>query len=213
VIVVIGEVHASTSGADVVPAGSTLAVAVAAAGADARVELVTRIGDDPNGDVLLLAIAAAGVGHVATLRDPARATVLVAPADDPIDLDDEPAAPDVPLPAEAPALDGADVGLALRYLPEYRVVVAVHPSPAVLAEATAAARWAGAHLVVALDPGTDAAPPDDLPADAVVLAVDGDGAGLGDAIGQYAAAVDAGRSPAEAFAATLGTGEPAGSEA
>jgi sugar/nucleoside kinase (ribokinase family) len=219
VIVVIGELHAAGGGADVAPAGLAGAVALAAAGAGARVELVTRIGDDPTGDALLLAVAAAGVGHVATLRDAAHATMVAAMPEEPVDLDDEPAgsaeqatADPSPVP-DAPTLDGADVGLALRYLPEYRVVVAAHPSPAVLTEAIAAARWAGAHLVVALDPATDATPPAEAPDDALVLAVDGDADGLGDALGRYAAAVDAGGAPAEAFATTLGAGEPVGPEA
>jgi hypothetical protein len=75
----------------------------------------------------------------------------------------------------------------------------------------AAAGWAGGHLVVVLDPAIDGTTPADLPADALVLAVDGTATGLGDPIGRYAAAVDAGQVPADAFALTLGAGEPAAS--
>jgi hypothetical protein len=185
---------------------------MAAAASGARVELVARIGDDPTGDAVLLSIAAAGVGHVATLRDPARATPVEAPDPEPTDLDEEVAEPAADDPG-GPTLDGGDVGLALRYLADYRVIVVAHPSPAVLAEAMAAAGWAGAHLVVIVDPATDAAPPADLPADALVLAVDGGATALGEAIGRYAAAVDGGTAPADAFAASLGAGEPVPADA
>ena len=212
-IVVIGAVHATGSGADVAPAGLAAGVALAASTEGARVELVTRLGDDPTGDAVLLAFAAAGVGHVATLRDPARGTTMDPPDPEPLDVDDEDGGEPAPDDLAGPILDGADVGLALRYLADYRIIVAAHPSPAVLTEATAAAAWAGAHLVVIVDPATDGAPPAELPADALVLAVDGGATALGDAIGRYAAAVDAGSAPAEAFAATLGAGEAVASEA
>jgi sugar/nucleoside kinase (ribokinase family) len=212
VIVVIGDIGAAGSVGEVSPAGMTGAVALAAATAGARVELVARVGDDPVGDGLLLAIAAAGVGHVATLRDASRQTPITGVDDEPVDLDDDAPPPAPPVDAPTPTLDGADVSLALRYLPEYRVVIAVHPSPAVLAETVAAARWAGAHLVVALDPAMDGPAPADLPADALVLAVAGDAVGLGDALGRYAAAVDRGDDPAAAFAATLGAVETASVE-
>ncbi|MEJ7697521.1 MAG: hypothetical protein WKF78_13100 [Candidatus Limnocylindrales bacterium] len=50
-------------------------VAVAAVRGGARVELISKIGDDAIGDELSLALAGAGIGHVATLRDAAHATV------------------------------------------------------------------------------------------------------------------------------------------
>jgi sugar/nucleoside kinase (ribokinase family) len=210
VIVVIGAVHASGSDGTVTPAGLAASVGIAAAAAGARVELVARIGDDPVGDAVVLAVAAAGIGHVATLRDPARPTPVESADDEPVDLDDDRA----PMPDDpaGPTLDGGDVGLALRYLAEYRVIVVAHPSEAVLAEAIAAAGWAGADLVVIVDPAVDGAPPDDLPADALVLAVDGGASALGEAIGRYAAAVDGGTAPAEAFAATLGAGDVVAAE-
>ena len=45
---------------------------MAAAAPRAAVEIVGRVGDDPDGDALMIALARAGVGHVAVLRDPAR---------------------------------------------------------------------------------------------------------------------------------------------
>jgi sugar/nucleoside kinase (ribokinase family) len=204
VIVVVGAVHACGSG-DVAPAGLAAGIAVAAVEAGARVELAARIGDDPAGDALLLALAASSVGHVATLRDASRRTPVYVADDEPIDLDDDgQARAEV---VSGPTLDGADVNLALRYLSDYRVIVAAHPSPDVLGEAIAAAGWAGAHLVVALDPAAPTAQ-GDVPGDALILAVEAGATGLGDPIGRYAAAVDAGQDPAEAFALTLGAGEP-----
>lgn len=117
-IVVIGAVVAREVGQGVAPGGLASGVALAAAAADARVELVARIGDDPAGDAVLLAFAAAGVGHVATLRDPARATPIELDDDEAIDPDPEPDAGYAGGPPEppAPTLDAAGVGLAPRYL-------------------------------------------------------------------------------------------------
>jgi hypothetical protein len=53
------------------PAGA-IATAIAAAGGS--VQLAGKLGDDPAGDRVLLALAAAGVGHAAVLRDPAMGT-------------------------------------------------------------------------------------------------------------------------------------------
>ena len=213
-IVVVGAVFARGTGPDAVPGGLAAGIALAAALAEARVELVARIGDDPAGDAVLLALAAAGVGHVATLRDPAHAT-LIAPAEaDTIDIDRDVAAEaDIPAtavpPDGAPTLDSGDVDLALRYLTDYRVIVVVHPTDAVLPEVIAAADYAGAHLVVVAGP--DAAPLDALPAAALVVeASDGSG-GFGDLLGRYAAAVDRGEAPAAAFAMLSGvasSGQP-----
>jgi hypothetical protein len=210
VIVVIGAVIADIATGKPVPDGSAAAIGRAAAGEGSRVELVARIGDDPNGDALLLAIAGAGIGHVATLRDAARATTVARALED--DLTDPEA--DAPIDDDAgtdgppgPTLDGADVGLALRYLTEYRVIVVVHPSDAVLREAVAAASYAGAHLVVVTDPTSGAGTNAALPADALVLAAAAGATGVGATIGRYAAAVDQGTDPAPAFAATLGATE------
>ena len=44
------------------------------------VQLVGRVGEDPAGEATLLALARDGIGHVATLRDPARPTPALAAA-------------------------------------------------------------------------------------------------------------------------------------
>ncbi len=204
-IVVIGEVTASGSAGEARPEGLAAAVAHGAAAEGGQVELVSRIGDDPVGDALLLAIAAEGIGHVATLRDAARSTPLVAADVEPMD----PAATDADgtEPPDAgpggPELDGADVALALRYLPEYGVVVVTHPSPTVLAEAGRAAAWASAHLVVLARPTDATEAGEGLPPDALVLIADGWATGVATTVGRYAAAVDAGSPPAAAFAAAF----------
>jgi hypothetical protein len=97
----------------------------------------------------------------------------------------------------------------LRYLTEYRVLVAVHPSAGILREARAAAEWAGATMVVVT---TDAAGvPPGLPASALVVAAEEDGGdvdGIGARLGAYAAAVDRGDAPDAAVAALAGPAEP-----
>jgi hypothetical protein len=97
-------------------------------------------------------------------------------------------------------LEAADLELALRYLPDYRVVILAQSldEPA-LAAARDAARWAGAHVIELTAPGTDATTLDD----ATVLeapAEDAEGA-FASLVGRYAAALDGGTQPAEAFAA------------
>lgn len=204
-IVVIGAVSARGIGDDVTPGGLASGIAMAAVAAEARVEVVARIGDDPTGDAILLAFAAAGVGHAATLRDAARATPIEFDDDEPIDPDPEPgaAAAGARSADAAPTLDAADVGLALRYLSDYRVIVAVHPADAeVLAEVTSAAGYASADLVVVLDP--EAAPVDEGPPGALVLEAACDATGFGDLLGRYVAAVDRGDDAATAFAMLSG---------
>src|SRR4051794_34548379 len=97
------------------PAGLACEVAVAAASRGRRVELVGRIGDDAAGDALVIALARAGVGHAAVLRDPSRPTALLTPS---TQTDDAVAAPDDSTDpfASAPRLEPADVSLALSYL-------------------------------------------------------------------------------------------------
>lgn len=201
-IVVIGAVSAREIGPEIVPGGLAAGIAVAAAATKARVEVVARIGDDPAGDAVLLAFAASGVGHVATLRDAARATLIRVEADDePIDPEpDADVAPAGDRTADtAPTLDAGDVSLALRYLSDYRVIVAVHPAePGVLAEVTAAAAYASAHLVIVTDP--DALSPGDAPSGALVVEAGSDAAGFAELLGRYVAAVDRGEDPATAFA-------------
>lgn len=198
------------------PDGLAPEIACAAAASGARVELISKVGDDPAGDTVLLALARAGVGHVATLRDPARLTPVRPRADEPTD----PADPSVDSidaghadaaatpgatassgasPAEPePTLDAADIALALRYLTDFEVLVAVHSSPDLLAEAVSAASWSGARLVVVVEPETEV--PAGLPPDALVVAATPDDAeGVGARIGRYAAALSRGDDAAAAY--------------
>lgn len=204
------------------PAGLAARIALAAAAAGADVQLVGKLGDDPAGDEVLLGLARGGVGHLAVLRDPARRTPLDAgPAGEPepdpgmppgaIVLG-EAAAPggDGAGPSAepigegtAPVLDPGDVVLGLAYVGEFRVVV-VEPVSAETAEVVVpAAAFAGAVVVGIVAPGADPpaayreatvleAPPED-PDDAFAAVV-----------GRFAAGVDAGALPGEAFRAAVG---------
>jgi hypothetical protein len=180
-----------------IPAGA----AAAAARAGATVQLVGKAGEDRAGDDLMLALARAGVGHVALLRDPAHATPIVAPVDQNDEMDDAPAdAPSV-IPsdaAERPSLDAADVELALRYLPDYTTVVVAEPQPdAVVTIVVDAAAFSGAALLLVVDRAGASAPP----ASAVVFQAPGpdpDGA-FATMLGELAAAIDRGTPIAAAF--------------
>jgi ribokinase len=206
-IVVVGNPawHAAEPAA---PAGRTCGIALAAARAGARVELVGRVGDDAAGDALLIALARAGVGHVAMLRDPARATPIVEPA---APEEEAPSADPAPAgtaidPDTAPRLEAADVALALGYLPAIDVlVVSDDVPPDVLPACLEGARFAGARPVLALRPGEDA--PVDLPPDAIVLiAPEEDGDAFAALLGRFAAALDAGGEPEAAFRAATADG-------
>jgi sugar/nucleoside kinase (ribokinase family) len=212
VIVVVGSPLVGLAEAGLRAAGIASGIARAAAAAGAEVQVVGKVGEDPGGEAVLLDLAAGKVGHVAILRDPSRATPATGPAaaDDPAFDDDAgdpaaPAAPDTMIVAAGLSLEPADIELALRYLPDYRVlVVADSLAEPSLRVALAAASWNGAALVVIVPAGSkqstaggDAtvieAPPDD-PDDAF--------AGI---IGAYAAAIDRGEEPAEAFASASST--------
>lgn len=220
-IVVIGSVTfrpAAPTGGDVVGLGGEAAIAAAATGAS--VELLAKVGEDGAGDELLLAIARGGVGHLAVLRDAARPTAL-APALDEEDLEgrDPPIGelivdpvpveptPDgrLPLPPGL-ALEAADLSLGLRYLREYRVVVAVEPladgAAAVVADA---ASFADAALVVVAIPGV---PLPEAYAGATVLEAppdDPDGA-FAALVGRFAAALDRGEPAADALRSAVAAG-------
>ena len=179
--------------------GMAARIAVAAAAAGREVQLVGKVGDDPEGDRLLLALADAGVGHVALLRDPARRTpVLTAEAPDPDDAeltpDEPPAGPTIepPDPAAWPTLEPADVELALRYLTEFRVIVVAEPRrPDLVAAAAAAAGYGEAALMVLTAHGGDG------PLGATVIEqpnADPDGA-FATLVGTLAADLDAGALP------------------
>ena len=82
-IVVIGRLAGRLADGTTVADGLAAGIAQAAVGAGAGSEIITKVGNDPAGDAVLLGLGRAGVGHVATLRDPAWATsVRAEPADD-----------------------------------------------------------------------------------------------------------------------------------
>ena len=155
------------------------AVAVRAAAVGSRVEIVGLVPDDAEGDRRILAFAAADVGHAAVLRGVTR------------------------------ALEAEDVDLALRYLPDIRVIVGVGLSEAIVAVVSEQAAWSGAALIV-VRTGKDQAGADadagaaTLPEGAVVLEAppsdpDGTFAGF---VGSFAARLDGGATAADAWAAT-----------
>jgi len=200
---------------DVLFAGGTASrVALAAAGLGRTVQLVGVTGDDPTADGVVLDLARGGVGHVALLRDPGRATPLETAGPDAID--DEPP-PDEPSPdgpdaaasapvvaASGPALEAADVELGLRYLTDFSVVVLAEPADAeTVAVVAAAARWGEARMILVV--GADQAVADGLPGDVVVFESppnDPDGA-FAALVGAFAAALDEGTDAGEAFRSSI----------
>ena len=220
--------------------GLPASIATAAAAAGRRVELVGRVGEDPAGEATLLALTRAGVGHVATLRDPTRPTQALAPPapapDDPLDqdsaaagieallLDDESGTDDPTVrtaegeggtslgPRGSATLDPGDLQLALRYLDGFSVVVVAEPlEPAGIAIAADGAAFAGAALLVLVPPDDDGR---DAPATATVLEAppsDLDGA-FARTVGTLAAELDRGGDPAAALASAVASQgwQPAG---
>jgi hypothetical protein len=209
VIVVVGSVAWREAPAG--PGGRTCDIALAAASRGAHPEIVARVGDDPAGDSLVIALGRAGVGHAALLRDPVRATPILAPAPDP---DTEPELAELladggpgsgPAILGGPRLEPADVALGLQYLTAFAVLVVADDVPAdVLPACVEGARFAGAHLVVLVPAGRPL--PGELPSDATVLAAPDteDEGAFAALVGAYAAAIDAGDAPASAFAAATG---------
>lgn len=111
----------------------SLAVAVARrlGATGVATEIVGRVGDDARGEALLLALSRSGVGHVAVLRDPARAT---------------PSGP-IGIP-----LDAADLALGLGYLHRIDALLLVDPiDAATAAAAETAAAFHGARVVIAAE--------------------------------------------------------------
>jgi sugar/nucleoside kinase (ribokinase family) len=205
VIVVVGSpVFAPGSGgARNEAAGLAAETAEAAARAGATVQLVGKVGDDPGGDEVLLALHQAGVGHAAVLRDAAHSTPRVAlpvPATDDEAMD--PAADADNADARLPtglALEAADLELALRYLTDFRVLVlADELDAAIRTVALDAAAFSGAHVVdLHADDGVPGPDAEHLTA---FDSADADPAAFGQMAGRYAAGLDAGRAPAAAFA-------------
>jgi hypothetical protein len=188
-----------------VAAGVAADIARDAAAAGGATQIVGRVGDDAAGDAVLLDLAAADVGHVAVLRTAGEPTPVA--SEPPLgDVDDEGAGPAIaddsgePLDAKAGlGIDAADLELALRYLPDYRViVVASGLDPAALETVVEAAGWSGAQLVVIDVAGTAG---DAVPADATVLAQPpAPDAAFAAVVARYAVELDRGSEPGTAFA-------------
>jgi len=204
--------------------GLPVRIARAAVAAGSPVQLVGSVGEDPAGEATLLALTRDGIGHVATRRDPARATPAMPP--DPIgpepDIDavavlgdDDGSAGSASSTALGPfgsaELDGADLDLALRYLDAVRVVVvAERLAPGATAAVQAAAAFVGATVVVLTGPATPGAPladpgtpsrSDAVPT-IVIEAPDADPDGIfARTVGSFAAALDTGADPGVALAA------------
>ena len=183
--------------------GTAARTAIAAARGGGDVQLVGKTGEDPLGDEVLMALAAAGVGHVAMLRDPDHPTPRAVAAGDAsppsamLDGDSEPPVAIVPAdPADRPALEAADVELALRYLPDQRVIVVAEPqTDAVVAVVADAADYAGAQLVVVASARSQ------RPVRALVIEPpmdDRDGL-FGSLLGELAVLLESGASPDEAL--------------
>jgi hypothetical protein len=216
VIVVIGSPVGRSTDSGISAAGVSSRIALAAARAGGVVQVVGKIGDDPVADAVALDLARGGVGHVALLRESARPTPLE-PAGDEDDGTALRAGPeDDGLPPtgaaqgnstrDGLALDAADVDLGLRSLTELGVVVVADSvSTDVVAVVSEAVDWAEARLVLVVTAGTPV--PDGLPRDVIVFEApdedpDGVFAGL---VGAFAAALDDGAEPGEAFRASIGS--------
>jgi len=217
-IVVVGHPQVARDGASFRPAGTASLVALTAAARGAGVQLLGRVGDDDPGDVLLVRLAQAGVGHVALLRDAARRTPQLAhsTAEDGFEDPDPAAGPPMALdPADSsarPALDPGDVDLGLRYISDFRVLVLAEPLAAeIVRVAVDSARYSGAELVIVVANGGSA--PEGVPPGALVLEApetDREGS-FATLLGELAAAIDAGTAPAAALdevAARLGAVRP-----
>jgi hypothetical protein len=156
-------------------------IATRAAAAGARTEVLGVTPAGEAGDRQLGELAAARVGHATVIR------------------------------SAASGIEAADLDLALRYLPEVRVIVLVSPGPALLSTAAAAASWSGASLIVVGPLEAEAAaalgPATAGPGAPIVLeppARDADGAFSG-VVAALAVRLDAGEDAAKAWRATVAT--------
>ena len=180
-------------------------IARTATAAGGAVQIVGRVGDDAAGDAVLLDLAAAEVGHVAVLRTPGEPTPVTAEPSA-REVDDERAGAAIaadsgepPIATAGLGIDAADLELALRYLPDYRVIVAAPGlDPGAMATVVAAAGWAGARLVIVDDGAVSG---EALPEDATVLAQPpAPDAAFAAVVARYAVELDRGSEPGAAFA-------------
>jgi hypothetical protein len=223
VIVVVGQpiFRESEAGAEV--DGLPARIALAASARGRQVELVGKAGEDAAGDAVVHALARGGVGHVALLREAGRPTPRAIAVDtDALEAAESEGAPTAfveagaepraleatPAAADTDAtLEAADVDLALRYLTDCSVLVLADPAAADLVHVVvAAAGWADAALIVVNPAGGML--PEGLPGDAIVFEApqaDPD-AVFATMIGEFAAALDAGADPGDAFRSSLDSG-------
>lgn len=155
--------------------GAAVAIARAASAGAAAIptamaQLIATVPPGAAGDRRLLELAEAGIGHAATLRSPAA------------------------------GLDAGDLQLALRYLPDVRVIVLAGDEPALEATAAEAAAWSSAALIVVRATSDPVGP---VTPEAIVLAAppsDPDGAFAG-VVAALAIRLDSGDAPAAAWRA------------
>lgn len=161
-------------------------IALAAAEAGGRVELVGSVGDDTDGEAVALELGRAGIGHAALLRDPAGDTPTA-------DGDQEGE------PPRLPRLDAADVDLGLRYIADCHVLVVAEQIDAdSLRVVRDAAGYHGAALILLTMSGRRS--PADLPESATVLEMpDVDEGAFVTFVGRYAALLESGRAAPEAW--------------
>jgi hypothetical protein len=151
-------------------ADAVVEIARRAAATGARTEVVGIAPAGPVGDRQLLTLATAGVGHATVTR------------------------------SAAATIEPADLDLALRYLPDIRAIVLVHPDAALLATAVAASGWTGAALVVIDPPGSSIDTSGGIVLEAPARDPDGAFAGV---VAALAARLDAGAEPKAAWETTL----------
>ena len=204
-IVVLGRprVYRPEPDGELAPGGLAVELALAIGRAGTEVELVGSIGDDPDGDRVVVELGRAGVGHSALLRDPATRTPMVGQPRDARPL---------------PRLEAEDVELGMRYLHECKVLVlGAELDPDALRVAQEGAEYHGAAVVMvaaagSLDPDAlgptvtllerPATEDSETVSDAVVVAADD--ADFAAFVADYAVRLDRGESPAKAFSAALG---------
>jgi hypothetical protein len=178
VIVVLGRPGLGRQGA---LDGTTARIALTALHAGGDVELVGSVGDDSDGDSVVTLLGTLGIGHAAVLRDPAGVT------------------PHEGQPGPLPRLDAGDIDLGLKYIAECQVlVVADALDGEAIRVAADAATYHRAALIVLTPEGSEA--PRLLSDEATLLEVPAeDGGAFAELVGRYAAALDGGRSPADAW--------------
>ncbi len=204
-IVVLGRPHVYRPEPDgeLAPGGLAVELALAAVRTGADVEIVGSIGDDPEGDRIVLDLGRARVGHRALLRDASTRTPLVG---QPRGL------------RPLPRLEAAEVERGVREFADCRVlVVSAELDPVALATAEHVAEEQGAATIIlapagSIDPATlgegvtllerPIVEDDETLPDALVMAADD--ADFAAFVADYAVRLDRGERPAKAFSAALG---------